>query len=445
MADRLRAPVRHPRIAWNLTGIPIILIMSLFLGMGLSACDGANPRSIPPLSQRAYIWQRTWTPGLREVMEQAKDSLEAWVVLAAEVEPRASSAPRVARAGLDWAALRASGRPVGLALRVGPFGGPFSREHPLTRQLVELARQVLAEARKQGIEPLELQLDFDAATAKLDGYRIWLEALRQAIAPTPVIFTALPTWLDSPSFTSLVAAADGYVLQVHSLERPRDMDAPFDLCPPQAAKAAIAKAARRGRPFWVALPTYGYRAWFDHQGQFVTLAAEGPELHAGAGQSSREIRADPRTLAALVRDLGANHAESLRGLIWYRLPQSDDRLNWSWPTLRGVLQGREPLSRTELLLERPQTGLIEVVLEATGEADSRLNHELVLHWSGAQLLAADGLEGFRSERLAPDRLSLQPPTDPPRRLAPGQRLRVGWLRFDQPPEITAYEAKTSSP
>lgn len=443
MAGRLKTAIRHPAIGEDRTGMAIVLVTILFLGMSLSACDGANPRAIPPLSQRAYIWQRAWTPGLREVMEQAKDSLEAWVVLAVEVEPRASSAPRVAQAGLDYAALRASGRPVGLALRVGPFGGPFSPEHPLTRQLLKLARQQLTEARKQGIEPVELQIDFDAATAKLDGYRIWLEALRTAIAPTPLVFTALPSWLDSPAFDRLVAAADGYVLQVHSLERPRDINTPFDLCPPQAAKAAIAKAARRGKPFWVALPTYGYRAWFDHQGHFVTLAAEGPELHAGAGQSAQEIRADPRTLAALVQDLGVNHAESLRGLIWYRLPQPDDRLNWSWPTLRAVLQGREPLSRNELLLERPQTGLIEVVLEASGEADSRLNHELVLHWSGAQLLAADGLEGFHSERLAPDRLSLQPPTAPPRRLAPGQRLRVGWLRFDHPPEISVYEAKTS--
>ena len=54
--------------------------------------------------------------------------------------------------------------------------------------------------------------------------------------PTPLVLTALPTWLDSPAFARLIRAADGYVLQVHSWEAPRTPEQPFTLCDPERAK-----------------------------------------------------------------------------------------------------------------------------------------------------------------------------------------------------------------
>jgi hypothetical protein len=254
-----------------------------------------------------------------------------------------------------------------------------------------------------------------------------------------VVLTALPTWLDSPDFAPLIRAADGYVLQVHSWEPPQVPGRDFQLCDTERARAAIDRAASFGQPFWVALPTYGYRAWFDPQGRLVRLGAEGPELTGAAGFTMQEVRADPAEIAGLVCWLQRNASEHLRGIIWYRLPQSEDRLNWHWRTLQAVIQGRTPEARTELHLQHLAEGLVEVTAHAAGEADSLLDKPVRLSWAQARLLAADGLAGFAAVRTASHTLSFAPSNRQPGRLSPGQSLTVGWLRFDHPTEVTIHE------
>lgn len=391
-----------------------------------------------PLSHGAYVWQREWTDGLRQAIRRNRSPVAEWVVLAAEVEFRPNIAPRVARVVPDYASLRESERPIGFAIRIAPWSGPFDRDHPEAKFLVQFARDILNDARQRGVEPSQLQLDFDAATRQLDDYRRWLDALREAIAPTPLVFTALPTWLDSPAFARLVRSADGYVLQVHSWEAPRAPDQPFALCDPERAKRAIAKAARLDRPFWVALPTYGYRAWFDARNRLLGLSAEGPDLMASGNAKVREVRADPVAMAGLVRWLRTHRPKRSRGIIWYRLPLPEDRLSWNEQTWQAVMRGRAPMAKAEWDLKKSADGLIEVAIRATGDADSVLDRPIALHWRQARLIAADGLAGFTPERTAPASVRLQPPNQPPPRLAPGQRLAIGWLRFDQPPEISAH-------
>jgi len=373
------------------------------------------------------------------------------LVLAAEVEFRPDAAPRVARVAPDYASLRESQRPIGVAIRVAPWSGPLDGHRPEAKFLVQLARDILSDARQHGIEPSQLQLDFDAATRQLDDYRRWLNALREAIAPTPLVFTALPTWLDSLAFARLVQSADSYVLQVHSWEAPRAPNQPFTLCDPERAKRAIAKAARLDRPFWVALPTYGYRAWFDARNRLLGLSAEGLDLMASDAVSAREVRADPVIMASLVRWLRTHRPERLRGVVWYRLPLPEDRLSWNERTWQTVMRGQTPTAKTEWVLKKTADGLIEIALhglieialQATGNADSALDTSLTLDWRQARLLAADGLANFALERTAPASARLRPPDSPPR-LAPGQRLAIGWLRFNQPPEISVH-VETASP
>jgi hypothetical protein len=270
-----------------------------------------------------------------------------WVVLAAEGQFRPGIAPRVARVVPNYASLRESERLIGFAIRVAPWSGPFDSDHPEAKFLVQFARDILDDARQHGIEPSQLQLDFDAATRQLGDYRRWLDALREAIAPTPLVFTALPTWLDSPAFARLIQSATGYVLQVHSWEAPRAPDQPFTLCDPGQAKRAIRKAARLGRPFWVALPTYCYRAWFDAQNRLLGLSAEGPDLTASSDAKAREVRADPVAMAGLVRWLQIHRPAGLRGAICYRLPLPEDRLSWNERTWQTVMRGRTPAAKTE--------------------------------------------------------------------------------------------------
>src|SRR2546422_1012672 len=136
-------------------------------------------------------------------------------------------------------ALRAAKRPIGLALRIGAYPGPFDCNGEVTALLVEQASSLIAEGQANQLQAGELQIDFDCAESKLDGYRVWVEAIRRKIAPVPLTITVLSSWLNQASFKRLIAGTDGYVLQVHSFQRPMDADAPFTLCDPVAARRAV--------------------------------------------------------------------------------------------------------------------------------------------------------------------------------------------------------------
>ncbi|MDO8628963.1 MAG: DUF3142 domain-containing protein, partial [Phycisphaerales bacterium] len=342
--------------------------------------------------------------------------------------------PRVTRVALDYPALQRTGRAIGLALRIGPFSGPFQADDERIRGLAELARSLVAEAETNRLQIAELQLDFDCAESKLDGYRLWVEAIRQRVAPVPVTITALPAWLKRPAFQRLVAAADGYVLQVHSLARPRSAEAPFTLCDPEAARRAVERAARLGRPFRVALPTYGYDVAFDSSGRFLGLSAEGPGKDWPAGTQRREIRTDPKAMAELVADWKDDRPQALAGVIWYRLPVADDTLNWRWPTLGAVMEGQVPRSDVRTETRQTQPGLVEIDLINAGRADGVVPGCVALHWRDARLVAADGLQGFDLAESGPDAAHFTSRTGNTR-LEAGQRRTIGWVRMNQKTEV----------
>ena len=167
-----------------------------------------------PLPHQVYVWQRAWTPPVCEaVTEHATNFTEAAVLLA-EVSWK-DKVPQLARADVDFPTLAKTHCAVGLVLRVGPFKGELATNPPAVEFLAGVAASLVAEARKNQIQPVELQIDFDCATAKLDDYRAWLAVVQKRLAPLPVTITALPTWLDSPAFVQLASSSSNYVLQVH--------------------------------------------------------------------------------------------------------------------------------------------------------------------------------------------------------------------------------------
>ncbi len=416
------------------------IILSLFT---LAACERPTARvADTPLPREVYVWQRTHHPAVASALRAHAAEFATVVVLAAEVswgKPTPSTparAPHINRVPLDWPAL-AIARQVGLALRLNSFAGPFARDDASTRALISLARELLADAAEHHVAIAELQIDFDAATAKLAGYREWLIALRTAVTPVPLTFTALPTWLNSPDFPALARAADHYVLQVHSVERPSRADTPATLCDPLAARAAIERAARVGVPFHVALPTYGYTLAFDrHGGRFVALSAEGPApvWRDDPAYLVRELSAEPSALAALVRSLHADRPAALTGVIWYRLPVDGDRLNWSWPTLAAVAAGRTPAPHLVVESHTTDSGLAEISLVNRGDGDFAGSVRLAASWRDAHRLGADALGHFAITAETARSLLL---TAPALRLAAGQRHPAGWLRLSPPDTTTA--------
>jgi hypothetical protein len=261
-----------------------------------------------------------------------------------------------------------------------------------------------------------------------------VQAIRKRVAPLPVTITALPSWLDASAFKRLAAVATNYVLQVHSLERPTDIHAPFTLCDPRAAKRAVQRAGRIGVPFRVALPTYAYVIGFDAVGKFLGLSAEGPRRNWPPGAQLREIRSDPLAMAALVQSWTTSRPTLMRGVIWYRLPVAVDNFNWRWPTLGAMLAARSPREALRVEPRRVEPGLMEVSLVNNGELDISSRLAVEVRWSDARLIAGDGLRDFELAEQSASAARFQTKSNSTR-LPAGGSLRLGWLRFDRDCEV----------
>jgi len=364
------------------------------------------------------------------------------VALAAEVAWRGSRR-EVARIHLDHAALIATGKPVGLALRIGPLPGPPAgvETEEVGDFLASLAGEVLQESAGQGLVAAELQIDFDCAASKLDGYRVWAATIGARIAPVPLTITVLPSWLDRPGFAPLAAAAAGFVLQVHSLERPKGPGEPLVLCDEAAAIRWVEKAAQLGVPFRVALPTYGYRVAFGPEGKLLGISADGADPAWPAGTVLREVLADPVALAGLVRRWTGDRPTSLTGIIWYRLPVGSEALNWRWTTLAALLRGRDPRASLQVETRRPERGLVEIELVNDGERDLDLREAVSVRWKDARLLAGDVTAGVEWIEVAPGEVRLRPAVG---RISAGERRLLGWLRFFEEDDVDVRMAASDS-
>ena len=323
----------------------VAIVTSLFVSAALMLgailiYSSGGPRVSGAMPQDAYVWQRAWTQPVRDAVSAHATNFSEMVLLRGEITWNGSK-PELIRVGVDKLLLAELRCPVGLALRVGTYPGPFTTNDAAIQFICDTAAGFVADARTNGVALCELQLDFDCASSKLDGYRIWVEAVQRRVAPVPVTITALPNWLKKPAFIALASVATNYVLQVHSAERPKSFEAEYSLCEPQAARRAVERAGKLGVPFRVALPTYGYVMAFDPKGDFISLAAEGPRPNWPTNVIIRNVDSNAVEISGLIRDWTANRPAAMRGVIWYRLPIATDKHNWDWRTLNAVMAGRD--------------------------------------------------------------------------------------------------------
>jgi hypothetical protein len=413
-----------------------LLAVLVLTGAVLTLISGA--RSQGPLHHEVYVWQRVWTGPVRNAVTQQATNFTRIVPLKAEVTWK-DKQPQLVRVALDYTTLANIRQPIGLALRVGPYAGPFATNDAVAQFLVETAFNITTEARSNGIALSELQIDFDCAESKLEGYQVWVEAIQRRVTPLPVTITALPSWLNAGRFKSLAKMATNYVLQVHSLDRPRSVDAPFSLCDPAAARRAVERAGRIGIPFRVALPTYGYTLAFQAEGKFIGLSAEGPRPNWPSNAILREVSSDPLEISALVRGWTTSRPAAMGGVIWYRLPTSADRFNWRWPTLGAIVGARVPQERFRADARQVEPRLVEISLANTGELDLSSRLTVDVRWDNARLVAADALQDFDLTEQSRTSARFQSRTNS-RPLLPGDTRKSGWLRFDRDCEVTC-EAK----
>lgn len=425
------------------TSIIGILIALIVVPFWLTHSDPAHEHVIAgdvtdntSLQQEAYVWQRNWDVPVTQAIEQSKHTLAGYCVLAAEVS-WSGSVPHIAKANIDFSALKRAGKPIGLALRIGPYSGAFRSNDATAAYLTTQAVVAIARAKDAGLDVAELQLDFDCAESKLDGYLQWVSAIRKAIHPVPLTITALPCWLKHKSFRTLAHATSGYVLQVHSLDPPTSVNAPIVLCDSQMAVRWAMQANAIGVPFRVALPTYGYLVAFDKQGNFIGLTAESQSRSWLAGTTLRQVHADAKDMAALVQKWKVGHPHNMTGILWYRLPVEGDSLNWPWETIAAVMAGKEPVSDFSVTPQTMEAGLVEVLLINTGQTEVYPPATVTIHWHQGQLLAADGYHGYGLAHDDANSVSLT--LAGVRRMMPikpGESMKLGWLRFNTQTEVT---------
>ncbi|POZ60277.1 DUF3142 domain-containing protein [Chromobacterium alticapitis] len=382
------------------------LLSSLGLAsLSLSACDHGTP-----LPNDAYVWQRQWTPELKDAIRDNADVVRQWRVLAGEREARPKQAEPWRYTEPDWPALLSSRRPVIAVFRLNGQAPPGNQD---ASAIIGRFRQWQA----RGAMLAGIEIDHDCASSRLPAYAAFLRELRRQLpAAATLSITALPTWLDSPALESLLAAPDESVLQVHAVMQPRR--GLFD--PEQAQDWAMAYAKRAPRPWRIALPAYGSRVVWDQAGRIAAVESERSLLIADGLAS--ELIAPPEQVMDFVKKMEAAPPRGLAGLVWFRLPTGQDRRAWSQSTWHAAL-ARQPLfSKLEITATPAASGLYDLWLSNSGNADAPL--PAALRWP-ASCLAADGAGGYALDYDAAGMLlrRVQPGL-----LQPGAKRRTGWLR-----------------
>ena len=406
--------------------------------LSLLASCGDHGQTTTPLRQWAYVWQREWTPAVSAAIRQAAPKLDGLVVLGAEIAWK-DGTPRVLRPPVDWAVLRETGKPIGIAMRIDPFAETPAARDGRTRLFSETAKSLVDDARQHGVTCAEFQVDYDCAKKRMAEYRAWLTPLRAAVKPVRLVITTLPSWLDESEMGRLLAVADGFVLQVHSVPVKNDGER-VALCDSERARRWVAQAGKFGRPFSVALPTYSALIGYDADGHSLGMATDGVQPAWPPGTRVVEFDSDAEEESRLVAGWRNGHPAAMERIAWYRLPVEGKR-NWRWPTFAAVMEGRAPTHRLEI--STGDGNPADVSLANKGEAEERLDVTVLLRWDGPAPLAAEALRGWtvlQTEHEA--RFTRTDATMP--RLLPEGRREIGWLRFVTRPALHAEIIRSSA-
>ena len=387
-------------------------------------------RSSGPLQQDVYVWQRAWNSGVTDSISRHGSNFNTVVPLAAEAIWE-RGAFTIVQTQIDFESLKRSARKVGLALRIGAYPGPYHGEGEPIEGLGRSIAGWLAEAETHELKVSDVHIDFDCPDSQLAGYRLWIEALRKQVR-APIWITALPSWLNQAAFPQLAKAANGFILQVHSLNRPQNSSERIRICDPAKALQWAELAARLKVPFKIALPTYGYQATYSADGKFLGASTEGPEPIWPRNSTQEVVRVEPMAMAELVRKWTDDRPALLAGIIWYRLPIEGDRFNWTWPTLTAVQQGRAPVKHWSISTRSREPGQFEVILDNDGELDLEELPGVRARWSTGRLIAGDGLGGYELRESGATAVEFVARRNGGwHRIRAGESSIVGWLRLDR--------------
>lgn len=376
------------------------MLAALSLALGWLALQGRTG-SAPLALDSAYLWQRQWSPEIAAATQAIK-TIRELRVLALEID----AAGTIRWPERDLAALRASGRILIAVIRID------GRRPPLDAATLAAQLDRLIDAwRTAGVALEEIELDHDCARARLAEYRTWIQQLRARLVPgIRLSLTGLPDWLASTELPALVAAVDGFTLQVHAVDQPQFGVMTRD----RALFAARTFAARVDQPFSIALPTYAARI------------------------EGRLYWSEPEQIELLLKELREHPVPGLLGVRWFRLPIAGGTDTWSAATLDAVIAGRTRQGGLQLRTRVNADGALDLSLDNPGALDWPLPARIEVRGE----CTGDAAAGFSLQMLPGGRgqVFLRVEAD---RLAPGRLRALGWLRCKAQPEIRIHAQDTA--
>ncbi|MFC0226009.1 DUF3142 domain-containing protein [Serratia aquatilis] len=366
--------------------------------------------SLKTWDQQVYLWQRVWTPEHATALAASHELFSTLRVLGLQVHPRDG----LREVAVNRDLLRQDGRPLWLVVRL---------DGQLQQLNVTVIHQHLLQQLQRwqsaGLTVIGIEIDHDAATARLAEYQHFLQQLRQQLpASLQLGITVLPTWLTSPVLPDVLQQVDSSVLQVHAVLSPEQ-----GLFDGQLALSWVRQFARISpRPFRVALPAYGIGLiGFDAQGAQVES-----EASLRVAGHTEELTVAPQQIASFLQQLALLKPRHLRGIVWFRLPLEGDRRAWSMATLRAVIQ-QQPLStrwRVEFLPQ--QNGLYDLNIQNSGPIDAPLPREIRIQATGC--LAADAVGNYQLAGASEPLRFIRIRGD---QLRAGQSRPLGWLHCQE--------------
>lgn len=381
-------------------------LIAIAAALATTAMAGCGSLSDAPLSQQAYVWQRTWTPAVSEAVRDVPQPISAWRVLVAETD----AAGGWRRFDPDVSALESGHRPLIAVIRID------GQRRVADADL--LARDILRsfDTFPNGVWG-SLEIDYDCPTNGLSRYARLLTALRARLpSGIGLSITALPTWIGSDRLRELLSIPNQSVLQVHSV-----IDPHRGLFDPTLARAWIEAYARISpRPFSIALPDYGSRVEFDTRGRLVDVISEDED--PGPERAGEELQAAPVSVARFLAALRVSHPSLLRGIVWFRLPVAGDQRIWSTETWGRVMSGEALKPHLVIAVLKDSYGAYQVRLGNSGNVDAPMPGLVVVPVGCPE---ADGEGPYEVQQRAGEtvwQLSTA------RWLPVGHSVRVGWIR-----------------
>jgi hypothetical protein len=139
-------------------------------------------------------------------------------------------------------------------------------------------------------------------------------------------------------------------------------------------------------------------------------------------------------MAQLVQEWSRESPSLLKGIIWYRFPVAGDVFNWRWPTFEAIVQMRIPRKSVRVDSHRVEPGLTEISLVNDGEVDISSRVAVQTRWTGARLMAGDGIHGFEIKDRGASSVRFETGAQP-NRLSAGEKQVIGWLRLSDDREV----------